>query len=201
MFSQKERNSTFEVRILLWVGHFNPSRVFFCTGFWAAKTKDKREWIQADLRTMHRIESVTTRGRGGNVGEWVRAYAISHSKDETTWISIYRLYHGNVDQNTKKTNQLPSGTDARFIRLQPRAWQGHISMRFDVTGCELSSKFTLNTTVIEIVRVCLFTFYARDMTCRCWQKDTCKMQINSAWDTIFKTSTSRQQPVLSILSV
>ena len=116
-----------------------------CTGIWVAKTNDEDQWIQADLRTTHRIESVTTQGRPGGHNQWVKFYGVVHSNDQAHWILIYRLYIGNVDQNTKKTNRLPSGTDARFVRLLPRQWQGHISMRFDLTGCELTSKFTLNT--------------------------------------------------------
>ena len=33
----------------------------------------------------------------------------------------------------------PKPVAARCIRINPRAWQGHISMRFDVLGCPLST--------------------------------------------------------------
>ena len=117
------------------------SKLLFCAGVWAALESNQDQWIQADLLTTHRIESVTTQGRpDNNYRQWVTSYYVSYSQDGTNWTDIPGLYTGNFDQNRKKTNRLPEGTEARYIRLRPNTWSGHISMRFDVTGCALHGK-------------------------------------------------------------
>ena len=114
------------------------SPLLFCTGAWLARINDQNQWIQADLQATHRIESVTTQGRpNGGVRQWVRSYKVSYSQDGTNWLTLPGLYEGNFNRDEKKTNSLPDYTEARFIRLRPIEWFGHISMRFDVTGCEV----------------------------------------------------------------
>ena len=77
----------------------------------------------------------------------VTSYYISHSLDGTNWVDLPILYTGNVDQYTKKTNNLPANTVARYVRLRPQTWFHHIALRFDVTGCALSGKFLADTSV------------------------------------------------------
>ena len=104
-------------------------------GSWSSKDKNKNQWIQADLRTAHRLESVITRGRPGH-DQWVKSYYISYSQDGTNWVDIPTLYSGNTDRDTKKTNNLPPNTAARYVRLRPNDWETYISMRWEVTGCD-----------------------------------------------------------------
>ena len=77
----------------------------------------------------------------------VTSYYISYSLDGTNWVDIPTLYSGNVDQFTKKTNNLPPNTVARYVRLRPQTWLNHMSLRFDVTGCALPSKISADTSV------------------------------------------------------
>ena len=77
----------------------------------------------------------------------VTSYYISHSLDGTNWVDLPILYTGNVDQYTKKTNNLPANTVARYVRLRPQTWFHHIALRFDVTGCALSGKILADTSV------------------------------------------------------
>ena len=113
----------------------------FCAGCWSALYKTQDQWIRADLGTAQRIKSVTTQGHP-MFAQWVTSYYISYSLDGTNWMDISTLYSGNVDQNTKKTNNLPANTAARYVRLRPQTWQSHISLRFDVTGCVAPSKIS-----------------------------------------------------------
>ena len=113
----------------------------FCAGAWSALHHSQNEWVQADLGTTQRIESVTTQGRpSSRFVQWVTSYYISYSLDGANWVHIPTLYAGNVDQYTKKTNNLPPNTDARYVRLRPQTYREHISLRFDVTGCAMSRK-------------------------------------------------------------
>ena len=77
----------------------------------------------------------------------VTSYYISYSSDYTYWVDIPTLYIGNSDQFTKKTNNLPANTVARFVRLRPQAWYHHIALRFDVVGCAVPSK------IMQLIRL------------------------------------------------
>ena len=117
------------------------SRPVFRAGAWSARYNNQDQWVQADLGTTHRIESVTTQGRP-SWPQWVTSYYISYSQDGANWVQIPTLYSGNVDQFTKKTNNRPANTDARYVRLRPQSYREHISLRFDVTGCVAPSKIS-----------------------------------------------------------
>ena len=118
-------------------------------GAWAAATLDQNQWIQVDFISTHRILSVTTQGRPAN-SELVTSYYVSYSQDGANWMDIATLYDGNVDSDTKRTNYLPAFTEARFLRLRPHAWSTQIAMRFDVTGCKVTSKLLCASRVSSL---------------------------------------------------
>ena len=121
--------------------------VFFCTGAWLARETNQDQWIQADLLTPHRIESVTTRGRPRKHEQWVTSYYLSYSQNGKKWKKISTLFKANEDMDTKKTNLLPDNIEARYIRLLPNSWETHICMRFDVTGCAVTGTMSLYALV------------------------------------------------------
>ena len=122
------------------------TRLLFCAGSWKALENNRDQWIQADLQTAHIIESVTT--LGGYVfdytsKEYVKLYQVSYSQDGTRWEEIPKLFDGNEQPWTRKTNLLPERIVARFIRLSPYSWSNRINMRFDVTGCAVQGRMSL----------------------------------------------------------
>ena len=124
----------------------------FCAGAWSPRYNNQHQWVQADLGATYRIESVTTQGQPSWFALWVKSYYISYSQDGTNWVDIPTLYSGNVDQFTKKTNNLPANTVTRYVRLRPQTWHHHISLRFDVTGCAAPSKISADRCVIVLMR-------------------------------------------------
>lgn len=50
-----------------------------------------------------------------------------------------QVYDGNADRNSVIVNKLIQPIKARFVRLYPESWSGHISMRMELYGCEISS--------------------------------------------------------------
>ena len=48
-----------------------------------------------------------------------------------------QIFDGNSDQTTVVTVYFPTPVNATFIRIRPTDWEGWISMRFDILGCEL----------------------------------------------------------------
>ena len=84
------------------------------------------------------MTSVSTQGRNG-VDHRVTSYYISYKLDGdgAEWQDIDTLFTGNDDQGTIVTHQLPSsGITARYVRLRPETWVGHISLRWNLDGCE-----------------------------------------------------------------
>ena len=79
-----------------------------------------------------------TQGRNG-VDQRVTSYYISYKLDGdgAEWQDVDALYPGNFDRDTIVTHQLPeSGIIARYVRLRPETWNGYISLRWNLEGCE-----------------------------------------------------------------
>ena len=128
--------------------------MLFCAGAWLARQHNYNQWIQADLITKHRIESVTTQGRPGTDQDWVKSYSVRYSQDGITWTQISTPFDANKDNETKAINVLPDNIDARYIRLSPNSWNTQIAMRFDVTGCALQGRtlaYTLNVNIMSLL--------------------------------------------------
>ena len=47
----------------------------------------------------------------------------------------FQLLNGNNDRHTVVSHVLPKPIIARYIRIHPKAWHGHVSMRVGLYGC------------------------------------------------------------------
>ena len=76
---------------------------------------------------------------GSSTNFWVESYTISHSLDGVTWTKIQdsggsaKVFPGNTDRDTPVVNTLTPPVTARYLRLHPMTWHGHISMRWEVS--------------------------------------------------------------------
>ena len=131
--------------------------MLFCAGAWTGTRDNLDQWIQADLITTHRIESVTTQGMpaSGWLICWATSYYVRYSRDGTSWVQISTVFTANEDRDTKKTNRLPDNIVARYIRLSPNSWERYICIRFDVTGCAVTGTMPLYAlaTVMPFLRL------------------------------------------------
>ena len=146
------------------------SPLLFCAGAWLAQETNQDQWIQVDLQTPHRIESVTTQGRPGTQNDWVTSYYVSHSQDGTSWEEISTLFEANEDSYAKKTNRLPDNIVARYIRLRPNSWNTRIAMRFDVTGCALQGRTLVYTLNVKIMSSLLQLGYTVQQIYKSWMQ-------------------------------
>ncbi|CAH1787080.1 unnamed protein product [Owenia fusiformis] len=115
-------------------------------GSWVANSEQENteQWIQVDLGTVKRVSGVITQGRHvlhSNDEQWVMTeYRILYKrKRQETFRTVRKnrseKFQGNYDAVTPVLNMFKS-VRARFIRINPTAWKGHISLRFDVIGCK-----------------------------------------------------------------
>ena len=53
-------------------------------GGWAAKTNNRRQWVQVDLKRFARVTKVATQGRS-DAKQYVTSYAVAYSPDGRRW--------------------------------------------------------------------------------------------------------------------
>ena len=72
-----------------------------------------------------------------------------------------KVFTANGDRNTVVTNYLePPIVGARYVRIQPQDWNVHISLRFEILGCDYQGKETIKWIVLSIILICfLITLY------------------------------------------
>ena len=118
------------------------------SGAWRAAQNQQGEWIQVDMQGSKVVGKVATQGRHETVYtndfEWVTSYHLKYSLTgveqdfgyvtSSADVSVIN-FPGNTDRNTIVTNEFDPIT-GRYIRLYPSAWNNHISMRWEVYGCD-----------------------------------------------------------------
>ncbi|XP_073259033.1 uncharacterized protein [Porites lutea] len=110
-------------------------------GAWCAITNDIYQWLQVDLRKYTTVTRIATQGRS-DWNQWVTKYRLQYSEDGVNF-HFYKalgqdsamLFDGNKDRNTIVYQTLSQPKRARYVRILPEAWYGHISMRMELYGC------------------------------------------------------------------
>ncbi|EDO48093.1 predicted protein, partial [Nematostella vectensis] len=112
-------------------------------GAWSAKKLDRRQWLQVDLGKQALITKVLTQGRQDH-NQWVKTYKLLllssnplfeiFSCGFTNHVLCSQVFLGNSDRNTVAIRSLGRGVRARYVRIHPLTWHGHISMRIELLG-------------------------------------------------------------------
>jgi len=110
-------------------------------GAWSAGSNDASQWIQVALDGFTNITGIATQGRNA-VDQWVTKYQLQYGDDGLNFHYykefceiLPKVFDGNKDRDSIVYHKLKSPIQARFIRLRPTAWYGHISMRMELYGC------------------------------------------------------------------
>jgi hypothetical protein len=110
-------------------------------GSWTAKYSDVYQWIQVDLKQLHKVTGVSTQGRL-HYNQWVTSYYVSYSNDGQGWTLYHEpgkqdpeLFLGNADRDEVTKHTFFPPIKAKFARILPQTWHGHISLRFEFYGC------------------------------------------------------------------
>ncbi|XP_031566626.1 uncharacterized protein LOC116301675 [Actinia tenebrosa] len=108
-------------------------------GGWSAKYNDPEQWLQVDFEEPVKITKITTQGREkGN--QYMTSYWLSYSEDGE-YFEAYRvkekivIFKGNHDGTSENPQELKNQVYARYVRIHPKAWKGHISLRVEFYGC------------------------------------------------------------------
>ncbi|XP_041367296.1 uncharacterized protein LOC121381939 [Gigantopelta aegis] len=112
-------------------------------GAWVPQFPNNRQWIQVDFGALYPVSGVITQGRS-DIPQWVMKFEVYYSNDGQHFRPILsetsqlKVFTGNADQNTPKTNIFPAVT-ARYIRIRPVEWHQAVALRFNVLGCMIPS--------------------------------------------------------------
>ncbi|XP_035697814.1 uncharacterized protein LOC118430887 [Branchiostoma floridae] len=116
-------------------------------GAWAAVTNDQDQWLMRDLGEVKAVTGVITKGRDYSPDwphephdQYVTSYVISYgveNGDEKFYTNAedkITVFAGNSDRDGEVHHDFSnySGPDtlrARFVKIHPRTWHQHISMR------------------------------------------------------------------------
>ena len=88
-----------------------------------------------DTGSVQDIQGVATQGRGDADPQWVSSYTVSISNDGTNWTPVDGgfTFTGNVGNgNNVVRNSFAGVVVARYVRIEPKTWSAHISMRAGV---------------------------------------------------------------------
>ncbi|CAH1793462.1 unnamed protein product [Owenia fusiformis] len=116
-------------------------------GAWISNVNDANQYIQIEFPEVRIVRGIVTQGANGRT-EWVTSYQLKSSMDALTWRQIGNNWIGNSDSNTKVFHEL-SPFKARFIRFNPQAWYGDISMRVGILGCTQLRRIDESNQVIH----------------------------------------------------
>ena len=99
---------------------------------WCSNSNSIGQWIQLDNGKVGTISGVVTQGRK-NSAQWVTSYKVKYKDESGSWWDIDgKTFPGNVDKSSKVTTTFSKPVRARYIRIYPQTWNGHISMRADI---------------------------------------------------------------------
>ncbi|CAK0901714.1 unnamed protein product, partial [Prorocentrum cordatum] len=101
---------------------------------WSSLYNSVGHYVQIDLGAAMPISGVVTQGRS-DLDQWVTSYQVEYSVDGELWRDVDGTFAGNSDRNTVVHGMLPAIKLARYVRVRPLAWHGHMSMRAAVLVC------------------------------------------------------------------
>ncbi|XP_052809767.1 uncharacterized protein LOC128238182 isoform X2 [Mya arenaria] len=150
--SQLSASSIWDATHAAYRGRLNTPYVLFSDGSylrgaWSARISDINQYIQVHLTKLSIIRAVFTQGRDNTDGhyQYVKAYKLSYSSDCSQFVRAVKIdgteqvFQGNTDTDSIVTNYLENKFLALCVRINPIDWYRHVSMRFDLLGCEANA--------------------------------------------------------------
>uniref|UniRef100_A0A7M4G1Z8 Milk fat globule EGF and factor V/VIII domain containing n=1 Tax=Crocodylus porosus TaxID=8502 RepID=A0A7M4G1Z8_CROPO len=113
---------------------------------WTSSNYDKNPWIQANLLRKMRLTGIITQGasRAGKA-EYARIFRVAYSLDGREFMFYKdekhdreKVFLGNVDNYSMKTNMFNTPITAQYIRIYPMQCRRACTLRFELVGCEMN---------------------------------------------------------------
>ncbi|XP_078353361.1 uncharacterized protein LOC144638092 isoform X2 [Oculina patagonica] len=137
--SQMRASSAHSNTHAAWRGRLNMPKQYSYPGAWSARANNAYQWLEVSFHRPVQITACATQGRA-DYDQWVTSYTLSYSEDGSKY-SVYsvgghqKVFTGNRDRNSVVKHNVSPNIEARFLRLHPKTWHNHISMRMELYGC------------------------------------------------------------------
>lgn len=91
------------------------------------------EWYQIDNIRVAIISGIAIKGRK-DYSQWVKTFKVKVKGVSGTWVDVDdgKEFTGNTDRDTQVNVFFDTPVEARYIRIYPQTWNGHMSMRADI---------------------------------------------------------------------
>uniref|UniRef100_A0AAR2IT94 ferroxidase n=1 Tax=Pygocentrus nattereri TaxID=42514 RepID=A0AAR2IT94_PYGNA len=113
---------------------------------WQAKSNDMQPWLLIELKEVKKITGIVTQGAKSLGKEmFITTYVLEYSDDGKKWTKYtddqdyeqkVQTFTGNSDTNGHMKNYIYPPIFSKFIRIIPRGWQGSVTMRVELLGCD-----------------------------------------------------------------
>ncbi|XP_014665852.1 PREDICTED: hemocytin-like [Priapulus caudatus] len=116
-------------------------------GAWSPAVDDRQQWIQVSFENVMTIKGILVQG-SPVADEWVTKYLVQFSVDGSNfqYVSVSgvapQIFEANFDRDTIVTNTFLLDIGAAHIRIVPVEWNGGISMRAELIGCNNNNDMT-----------------------------------------------------------
>ncbi|XP_066512254.1 lactadherin-like [Hoplias malabaricus] len=113
---------------------------------WSSAPHDKNPWIEIDLQKKMRLTGIITQGASRmGMAEFIKAFKVASSFDGKSY-TVHRsdgqrkdkVFVGNTDNDSTKTNLFDPPIVAQFIRIIPVVCRKACTLRLELIGCELN---------------------------------------------------------------
>lgn len=96
---------------------------------WSADGNYVGCWYQMDNGMFANVYGVVIKGRADG-DQWVKTFTVKY-RQNNIWKSVDggAIFTGSEDRNTDVQVLFSAPVNARYIRIYPQTWQGHISLR------------------------------------------------------------------------
>ena len=90
-------------------------------------------WVQVDLGRPTWLTKIATQGRREH-SQWVKSYGLVFSNDSRAWQQYPQLLMANTNNDEPRNNSFSPPIRTRYVRLYPKDWHNHPSMRIELYG-------------------------------------------------------------------
>ena len=103
---------------------------------WASANINTNQYISVQFDRFYNIHTVKLQGRYDHHDQYVKSFLLLYI-DENNIERQIGQFQGCTDKNSVVVRSFPA-VKAKQVILRPQDWHGHISLRWDVLGDELS---------------------------------------------------------------
>ncbi|XP_017313929.1 milk fat globule EGF and factor V/VIII domain containing a isoform X2 [Ictalurus punctatus] len=113
---------------------------------WSSDPNDKNPWLEIDLQKKMRLTGIITQGASRmGTSEFIKSFKVASSFDGKMYM-MYRtsgqrkdkVFIGNTDNDSTKTNLFDPPIVAQYIRIIPVVCRTACTLRLELVGCELN---------------------------------------------------------------